>query len=100
MAAFTGQLEKTEAGLVRKRSDDVFTVIDSDNSGRDEGISSCYDEIASCPALIEVGGMDCSRSGARDFCRESCQICSDGNNLKELKSDPFPTTANQYSSVF
>ena len=93
-------MEKTEAGLVRKRSDDVFTVIDSDNSGRGEGIASCYDEIASCPALIEVGGMDCSKSGPRDFCRESCQMCGDANNLKELKSDPFLITANHYSPVF
>merc|ERR1719232_1246586 len=48
-----------------KRSDDV-TVVDSDD---------CYDELSSCSALIQNGGMDCSQSGAQDFCRKSCDSC-------------------------
>ena len=49
----------------KKRSDDV-TVVDSDD---------CYDELASCSALIDNGGIDCSKSGAQEFCKKSCKIC-------------------------
>ena len=49
----------------KKRSDDV-TVVDSDD---------CYDELASCSALIGNGGMDCSKSGTQEFCKKSCKTC-------------------------
>ena len=49
------------------KSLDDITVINSDD---------CRDELASCTALIGVGGMDCSTSGAQHWCRKSCNTCS------------------------
>ena len=50
----------------RKRSGDDTVTIDSDN---------CYDELASCSALIANGGMDCTKAGAKEMCRKSCDSC-------------------------
>ena len=48
-----------------KSLDDTVTITTDD----------CYDELVSCTALIGNGGMDCTRSGAQEFCRKSCDVC-------------------------
>ena len=78
-------VEASWASSVMKRSDDFAIVIDSSEGTGQEGRETCYDDIASCTALIKAGGMDCSTSGAREFCRESCNVC-----VRNQPSQPSP----------
>ena len=68
------------AAIPSKRSDadeNDITVVNSDD---------CVDELMSCAALIDNGGMDCTTSGAQDFCKKSCNACDNASRRKRAET--------------
>ena len=68
------------AAIPSKRSDadeNDIAVVNSDD---------CVDELTTCAALISNGGMDCTTSGAQDFCKKSCNACDNASRRKRAET--------------